>query len=235
MNGKLGGSCAARNRAGLYFKNWKVPRNPQSADQIKNRTSWKTLVKLWQTISDGQRSGWIALAKSLKHQNKLAKSFVPSGYNVFLSCNQNRSLLSLAPLSDAPTYPAIPQFTDFTIAIVHSGLQINLIFTGDGPSTGIFYLIYVTKAFSAGKNQMSMNFRQFPSMNDSDNIFALGQLNYSHIWNSLFIPGKRYFIKAIPIHAASGFSGLPLKNNFIFSTNTWILNSSRLDFETILT
>jgi hypothetical protein len=230
MRGKNGGSCVSKNHYGLYWKNWAVPRNPKSAEQIQNRQTWAAIVELWKSITDDQRNRWNELAKTIKKQNRVGESYVPTGYSVFISCNQNRALLGLAPLSDAPDKPTITQFTNFTIAINNPALRIELGFTPQTPTTGIFYLIYITRAFSPGKSQMSMNFRQCPTM--ADNVFA-NRLNFSEyhtIWKFYFFPGYRYFLKAIPIHAASGFAGLELKNNFIYVNGLFTLNMNSLNY-----
>jgi hypothetical protein len=209
VNGKLGGSCFARNHYGLYMKNWQIPANPQSQYQSDNRTNFATLVNTWQGLTDAQRIAWNVLGSTIKKINKVGEAFTPSGFDTFISCNQNRYLLVATPLVIAPQLPVIPQCTSTSFMYDPSSGNVTGTLSGGSITADIYYLVYVTKRMSPARYYMTQNYGQFTSINDTTLNWTVSQADYLARWNESFLPSWKYFFRFVPIHRPTGFAGLP--------------------------
>lgn len=219
VNGKLGGSCFARNHYGLYMKNWQVPYNPQTDHQTTVRDNFKAVCHLWQTITDLQRIGWNALGAGLKRQNKLGEDYTPSGFEVFMSCNQNRFMIGEASLQDAPAIPLIPQCTFSSYMYDPPTGNVSGTLAGGSINSNIYYLVYMTKRFSPGRYYMKFNFVNFGFLDDSTFNWQITFAAYLTRWGVGIIPGYKYFFKFIPIHKPSGFSGIDFSAGFVIPSS----------------
>lgn len=126
---KLGGDVFARNRAGLYVRVKVQPANPRTPAQQSNRAQFSSLTKAWRSLSSAQILGWNTLAGSSTLVDTLGNSFAPSGIQLFIGCNRNRTLLGYGILvvapAQVPPMPALVAYDVILSVFVGSGLQLN--------------------------------------------------------------------------------------------------------------
>ncbi len=127
--GKQGGAVHARNRAGAYIRNWAKPSGGPTASQTVRRAQFAAQSNAWRDLTDAQREDWNTFAAGMTAFNRLADAYTPTGRQVFISCNQNLSLVGEAAILDAP-FGAVPP------SIAH-GWTTNFIVAG-GIVTNIF-------------------------------------------------------------------------------------------------
>jgi len=99
MKGKAGGSIFSQNKQGAYFRNnrWGGGRKSQRWDNAKNRLSF--LSNQWRLLSAEQREAWQAAGADYPFENKFKESYIPSGYQLFMSLNGNLYAHNLPLLS----------------------------------------------------------------------------------------------------------------------------------------
>ena len=214
--GKLGGSAAARNAAGLYLKNFKIPHNPRTPYQSTERNNFKAMVLQWQYLPYQSQQDWNKLASSTTRTNRVGDSYHPSGQNIFLSCNQNLFMVGRPALLSAPVLPSIPQFTKVSAVLTSFPSSFTLILSGGVLNSNIFYHFSISRPQSLGKNYLTVQIPQIGFINDSLSSFTYTSAQYLTRFNITLVSGKSYFVRVVPIDIISGFSGLPLTNRFIF-------------------
>ena len=99
MKGKAGGSIFSQNKQGAYFRNnrWGGGRKSQRWDNAKIRLS--NLSNQWRLLSAEQREAWQAAGADYPFENKFKESYIPSGYQLFMSLNGNLYAHNLPLLS----------------------------------------------------------------------------------------------------------------------------------------
>jgi hypothetical protein len=99
MKGKAGGSIFSQNKQGAYFRNnrWGGGRKSERWDNAKIRLSY--LSNQWRLLSAEQREAWQAAGKDYPFENKFKESYIPSGYQLFMSLNGNLYAHNLPILS----------------------------------------------------------------------------------------------------------------------------------------
>jgi hypothetical protein len=75
LHGRLGNIIFYNVKGNQYARAWSMPRNPRTAAQQKNRKTFTEAVKLWQSMSPGEKEAY----------NIMARSKPLSGYNLFIS------------------------------------------------------------------------------------------------------------------------------------------------------
>lgn len=99
---KLGGSVFARNRSGVYARARVSPTQPRTPSQVANRSNFATITAGWKAITAPQRAGWNALASTRTLTDSLGSRFRPSGFQLYVSCNRNLTLVLQPTIDDAP-------------------------------------------------------------------------------------------------------------------------------------
>lgn len=101
MKGKAGGSIFSQNKQGAYFRNnrWGGGRKSNRWDAAKNKLS--VLSNKWRSLSAEQREAWQAAGANYPFENKFKESYIPSGYQLFMSLNGNLFAHDL-PLLNVP-------------------------------------------------------------------------------------------------------------------------------------
>ena len=75
LHGRTGNYVFYNVKGRQYVRSYAKPRNPKSAAQQKNRSTFAEAVKLWQVLSPEEK----------KIYKKIAKNMPCSGYNLFIS------------------------------------------------------------------------------------------------------------------------------------------------------
>lgn len=112
MSGKLGGIVASHNKGGQYFRQLRVPVNPNSADQQAVRNAFASATARWNGIlTTQQREDWDVYATSLGSVNPLGDSIDPGGKSLYTGWNGIRLRSGLPAADDVPSDIYRPEFT----------------------------------------------------------------------------------------------------------------------------
>lgn len=114
MKGKAGGSIFSQNKQGAYFRNnrWGGGRKSQRWDNAKIRLGY--LSNQWRLLSPEQREAWQAAGADYPFTNKFKETYIPSGYQLFMSLNGNLYAHNLPLLTVPGENRPFPD--DFTIS-----------------------------------------------------------------------------------------------------------------------
>jgi hypothetical protein len=119
QSGSQAGVTASRNRNGQYFRSRAIPVNPRSASQGQVRARLSANSATWRTLDAATRAGWTDLASSFHRKDALGQDYTPTGFQMFVSVNNNRLNAGDAVVAAAPalvTPPALLTAVATTVA-----------------------------------------------------------------------------------------------------------------------
>ena len=105
QSGAQGDMVASRNRSGQFLRKRVSPRNPRTAAQRRARDNMRTFSRLWNQLTQAQRSAWCAAACNVLSRPKLGKSRPLDGQKFFNKINTVLAICGLEPLLDPPPRP----------------------------------------------------------------------------------------------------------------------------------
>lgn len=148
IKGLVGGLIFARNKGGLYVKNFATPINPQTTRQTDVRNDFATLVDDWQSRLIGlERTAWNDYGENNPVLNRLGELINISGLNWFIKLNALRLQASLTVVDDPPigSSTGVPDTTlsvddiDLGGASIDVGFNVALNWVGtDGDAMAVF-------------------------------------------------------------------------------------------------
>ena len=89
MSGKSGCVVAAHNRFGSYLRVRTIPVNPNTATQQNARNNLTAISRACKNATSEQKAAWNAAASTHTLVDRLGRSYVPTGFQYFVSCNRN--------------------------------------------------------------------------------------------------------------------------------------------------
>jgi len=109
IRGRVAGSIFSANGAGPHVRRFNPPIIRKTTAQVDRRRTFSTMGGLWQGLTNTQRSDWNDYAGMPAQAliDSLGNTYYLNGYQWFVSCNCNLSLVGRTPISDAPVI-AIP-------------------------------------------------------------------------------------------------------------------------------
>jgi hypothetical protein len=121
--GDLAGSVIYQRRRGqVMCRKYAVPKNPRSADQMKQRRHFSAAVVAWQALSGPEKESWRSKAAGM----------VMTGYNLFIRNFLNGYFPSDTPLS-------IMDITNLNIKFRRGSFPISWAFTFNGNPIGMYW------------------------------------------------------------------------------------------------
>lgn len=156
LAGSAGSTTASHNRYGSYFRNRVTPVNTSTDARSAVRTAFGSWSNFWKGLTQPQRDGWIALGTTVTLQDKQGVSFNPTGFNLFVSANQENfglgaALVDDAPAWDPPTAPTIGTVLFAETADIGSAMTLG--FDPTAPA-GTSYVIEASAPVSPGVNML---------------------------------------------------------------------------------
>jgi hypothetical protein len=106
QSGTAGTMVSYKTRYGQLRRRYVVPRDPQTALQLKRRKTLGRVRFLWRTLTDAQRAAWNAMASAARTRRRLSQSGRLSGYLLFVKINCNRALVGQEITLDPSAAPA---------------------------------------------------------------------------------------------------------------------------------
>lgn len=157
--GKFGGSLIYSKQSGTnYVKAYAVPTNPQSTNQIYQRSFISWLTKSWSDFSQVRKDTWLELAEDLSL----------SSYHAFLSMNTKRWAAGQRPVAEPDIRSTIPD-GDVTFSVIRDDRTRYLhtfIELGNEP-----YLVHYHYGLSSGFSPSKTNLIGFYAGWEANNEF----------------------------------------------------------------
>lgn len=155
-SGSRGGSVAARNRGGNYFRVRATPTNPNTFAQQAVRNVLASLSTSWRDVlSDEQRENWLAYADTLSLTDPLGQPIKLTGLNAYVRGNALRRQAGLTAIANAPTLTGSATFTPDIPGIVATPTRVTVGFgAGDSWATAQngAILAYLSDPVSPARN-----------------------------------------------------------------------------------
>lgn len=207
LAGSAGSTTASHNKYGSYFRTRVTPVNTSTDARAAVRTSFGSWSNEWKGLTGPQRSGWNSLASTVTLQDKQGVSFNPSGFNLFVSANQENFGLSAALVDDAPAWdpPTAPTAIVATIeAVAGVGTTAEVAFSPTAP-TGISYVIEMSTTVSPGVSMVPRSLYKrvhvvAPAGTSPANVLS----GYQGVYGTAQPIGTKVFVRVKAVAEATG-------------------------------
>lgn len=206
MRGKEAGIIYSRNAYGSYVKQKVSPVNPQTANQLEQRTLMGTLSQLWAGLSAGEKASWENLGSQVTRVNRFGDTTYYTGFSIFMKLNRNLALIGMATLDEAPVVPSIDALSFTSLTVAAGTPTMSLAFSPTVP-TGFKLVIYATNNILTGRSFVKNYYRLIKvveaSQTSPQNILA----SWSAYFGNVLVEGAKIFIKIKLIDSTGGFEG----------------------------
>lgn len=206
MSGKLGGTVAARNRAGAYLRNWAEPTNQPTPSQTAHRVMFAAQSIGWAGLTDGQRKAWENWASGLTQFNRQGDAYTPTGRQMYMSCNTNIALTSSTAITDPPVGSVPPTIASHTtLFVLSSADEIDTLTLQDSDTGGgRITQIWGSPQQTTGKENLTLLYRVVAAVAEDSAInFAFQYLDF---FPNVCTPGAIWKVKCRMIDPATGLS-----------------------------
>ena len=149
-SGSYQGITSSRNRYGQYVRTRAIPVNPNSSFQGTVRARLAANAADWRELTDQQREGWASLGEMMTRSDSLGQSYTPSGFQAFVSVNNNLLAAGEAVLTDAPALTTPTGLVSVTITLTAAAFSIAYTATPLGASERLF--VYASPQRSDGRS-----------------------------------------------------------------------------------
>lgn len=126
VRGKIGGVVFARNKGGLYVRNFAAPTQGQFEAREDAKAAFGYLSNLWGSLTQGQRDGWAAYGQSVPTINSLGEEQGLTGLAAFMRGN---AILRRAGLPVAMNAPDVgvrgPTMGQPVVSVTASGAGVT--------------------------------------------------------------------------------------------------------------
>lgn len=162
FSGTAGDVTARATKAGTVLTVRPFPSKVVSPTQKVNRNALSKISRAYKDLTDEQMAGWAELAEHLKGISTFGSAAEMTAHNAFIRINENRSMVAMPLLSNAPVYVSdVPEveFEDLWVSptfICFTGLETPkdsyrlVVRMSGGQSVGISYGWSKTVIVAAG-------------------------------------------------------------------------------------
>lgn len=116
-SGSYQGITSSRNRFGQYVRTRATPVNPNSTFQSSARSRLSANATAWRDLTDLQRDGWLSLGLMMVRTDSLGQSYDLTGFQAFVSVNNNLLAAGEATVDDAPALTTPDSLVTATITL----------------------------------------------------------------------------------------------------------------------
>lgn len=102
VRGKIGGVVFARNKGGLYVRNFAAPTQGQFEAREEAKSAFGFLSNTWGGLTQSQRDGWTAYGQAVPTVNSLGEEQTISGLAAFMRGNAILRRLGVSLALDPP-------------------------------------------------------------------------------------------------------------------------------------
>lgn len=149
QSGSLAGVTSSRNRFGQYRRTRATPVNPNSTAQGAVRARLAVSAAAWRALTSAQRMGWAALASSMSRTDSLGQTYNLTGFQAYVSINNNNLAAGNAAVADAPGLVTPSALTTATITLTAAAFSIA--YTPTPLAAGERMFTYASQMRSAGR------------------------------------------------------------------------------------
>jgi hypothetical protein len=157
LRNKVGGIVFTKVRSGPMLRIKVSPTQPRTSAQTAVRAYFTTLSKAWDTITQSQRNGWLALAASLPQKDVFGGTYYLTGLQLFQLANRNLQTIGVATIQDAPAGLSVGAPGALTVV---SAVGPPITLTVDAavePAAGEVPVIYAAAPLNAGRQYVGNN------------------------------------------------------------------------------
>lgn len=211
IRGTVGGVTFSRNNCSRYAKAWLKPTYKRTDSQSVVRNSMMNSTISWRSLTDGQRSAWVALGADPPEidYDRFGNQIYLSGLQWYTRCNTRLLMAGCSQISDAPTQERPPTLTDVVLAVDESGSpQYKVLsFTEPTPIAGGRIVVFGAMTRSPSITAYLRSYKYLGAWDD----FEVTQIDLTSVWGSTFpngATGQKCFARAF-IQDADGLRSLP--------------------------
>lgn len=191
-SGSYQGLTFSRNRFGQYLRSRATPVNPNTAAQAAQRSRQSVNAAAWRALTGTQRAGWNDLGVSMTRTDSLGQTYALTGFQAYVSVNNNLAFAGTALISDAPALATPAGLLTGTLTGTTSTL--SLAYTATPLATGVKLLVSASPQRSAGRS-FEQDFRYIFTSSAAAaspaNIFTAYQTKFGTP-----VTGNRIFVSA---------------------------------------
>lgn len=203
LSGKSGSTVASRNRFGSYFKSRNMPVNPNTDSQQDQRNNLAAISAAWKSLTDAQRSAWIAATASVSLVDSLGIPYNPTGQQLFVSVNRNTFIYSGSSTitDDPPPLNPVTALTSISTSVASGPTVMSITFAASPLAASTKLVIEATPCLSPGINFIKRSlYRQIIISAAA----AATPLNAASAYVAKFgevVAGKRIFFRAYTLRS----------------------------------
>lgn len=149
QSGSRQGITASRNRFGQYFRTRATPVQPNTPQQLTQRSRLSTNSAAWRDLTDAQRAGWLSLGLQMLRTDSLGQTYDLNGFLAYCSVNNNRLDAGDPIVSDAPAVVTPP--TLLTAVLTLSAIAFSVAYTPTPLGAGQRLFLFASPQKSAGR------------------------------------------------------------------------------------
>ena len=105
QSGKLGVTVSVKTRYGQVQRQYIIPKDPHTADQIRVRTNLGHISARWRTLTPEQRFAWTIAGRAASTRSVLGRSAPLTGCQLFIKINCARAAIGAELLLMPPPPP----------------------------------------------------------------------------------------------------------------------------------
>jgi hypothetical protein len=204
QSGARGDEVASRNRSGQFLRQRVSPKNPRTAAQRRVRKYMRTFSRLWNKITEPQRTAWCADACNVLSRPKLGKPRPLDGQKFFNKINTVLAICGREPLLEPPPRPEFGPnpVVAFTATNGPGGIALML---GLNMTPAEDIMLFASPPCNPGRSYCS-NFSfigLLPAPNEGISHFTrlylkkLKELKKLKRYRRVVLAGSRVFIRAV--------------------------------------
>lgn len=199
--GKVGDVIFSRNTYGAYVRDYVVPVQPGSSEQVKYQGYYATVIAGWQGLTQTQRAMWIKSAIDWSRKNVFGDGAKLTGFNLYVKLNMNRQKVGLSNFTVPPIHTTPSLVRPVALSIIAFGPVMNLS-VDTAPTNGNELIIYATPPLSAGINFVETEYRLF-AIKKTGTSFSLAAA-YNTFFGTFPAVGEKVFLRLATIAVTSG-------------------------------
>ena len=136
-SGALGSSVVFyRWRTSQCLRDYVVPTNPATSNQVIVRAALASITKLWKGLTQQNRDSWESYAAANLITDRLGRQVKSTALGWYLACNSMLQYAGQSLISDAPTYAPPQPATGFSLVKNDAGsgtIVTSVTFSGAAP------------------------------------------------------------------------------------------------------
>jgi hypothetical protein len=105
QSGKVGTTVNVATRYGQIQRQYVVPKDPKTPDQIRIRSNLGQIAARWRKLEEAQRQAWMLDGQNSETRHRLGRSTALTGCQFFLKINCTRAALGLPQFVTPPPLP----------------------------------------------------------------------------------------------------------------------------------